>query len=63
MTVFVAVGIFYGLMFYLDLFAFISTWGYFLIALSLSFLRIWKGKQSKILEDFEPEPEDLNWDS
>jgi CDP-diacylglycerol---serine O-phosphatidyltransferase len=62
-TVTVAVGIFYGLMFYLDLFAFLATWGYFLTALSLSLLRMWKGKQSKILEDFEPESEDLNWDN
>ena len=38
------------------------SWGYVLLAWTLSVIRLISGKKSKTLEDFEPEPEDFESD-
>ncbi|MEI8365109.1 MAG: CDP-alcohol phosphatidyltransferase family protein [Parachlamydiaceae bacterium] len=58
LTVISAVVIFYGILNYFALVFFICAWGYLLIALVLSLIRIISGRKSKTLEDFEPEPDD-----
>ncbi len=55
-TVFV---VFYGFVQHLDFsFAFIA-WGYVIVAWILSIIRVISGKRLKTLEDFEPEPDEI----
>lgn len=59
LTVFFAVLLFYGVLHAFSLVFFILSWGYILLAWVLSMIRIIAGRKSKTLEDFEPEPDDL----
>lgn len=62
LTVFTAVVIFYGFLHHFALLFFIFSWLYIVLALVLSLIRIITGKKSKTLEDFEPEPDDLEFE-
>jgi CDP-diacylglycerol---serine O-phosphatidyltransferase len=55
-TVFV---VFYGLMQHFSVVFVVVAWGYVVIAWILSIIRLISGKKSKTLEDFEPEPEEI----
>lgn len=55
-TVFV---VFYGLIQHFSIVFVCASWGYVSIAWTLSIIRKISGKKSKTLEDFEPEPDDL----
>lgn len=57
-TIVCAVVIFYGLLYYFAFVFFVSSWGYLVVAWILSVIRIISGKKSKVLEDFELDPED-----
>jgi CDP-diacylglycerol--serine O-phosphatidyltransferase len=50
--------IFYGLIKHFTLVFVLVSWGYIIVALTLSLIRIASGKKSKTLEDFEPAPEE-----
>lgn len=56
-TVFV---IFYGLMQHFSLVFVFIAWSYVIIAWILSIIRLITGKKSKTLEDFEPEPDEID---
>lgn len=59
LTVLIAVFSLYGILyFFAELFALV-IWGYIVLALTLSFIRLIAGKKSKTLEEFEPEPDDF----
>lgn len=55
-TVFV---IFYGVMQHFSVVFFLLSWGYVIVAWILSIIRVLSGRKAKALEDFEPEPDDL----
>lgn len=55
-TVFV---IFYGIIQHFSIMFVCISWGYVFIAWILSIIRLISGKKSKTLEDFEPEPDEL----
>jgi CDP-diacylglycerol--serine O-phosphatidyltransferase len=56
-TVIAAVFLFYGILNFFPLTFLIVSWGYVLIAATLSVARVIAGRRAKALEDFEPEPE------
>lgn len=58
LTVICAVIVFYGLLHHFAIVFFVGSWAYVVVALVLSLIRMIKGKKSKMLEDFEPEPEE-----
>lgn len=62
LTGFAAVIILYGILNYSSLVLVILSWGYIGVALVLAIVRIIAGRKSKTLEDFEPEPDDLEED-
>lgn len=62
LTVVSAVVIFYGLLHHFAVVFFACAWGYLVIAWILSIIRIISGKKSKTLEDFEPEPDEIDTD-
>lgn len=55
-TVFI---IFYGIMQHFSIVFVLLSWGYILVAWILSIIRVVTGAKSKTLEDFEPEPDDI----
>ena len=57
-TVLTAILTFYGIMHHFATVFFIFSWLYLVVALVLAVVRKIKGRNSKTLEDFEPEPED-----
>ncbi len=57
-TVIIAIFILYGILYYFSEMLLITFWGYILVALILSVIRLIAGKKSKTLEDFEPEEDD-----
>lgn len=59
LTVLVAVIFSYGLLHHFAVVFFFFSWAYVVIALILSAIRLISGRKSKTLEDFEPEPDDL----
>lgn len=61
-TVLVAVLIFFGILHHFAVVFFCISWAYLIIAWVLSIIRLISGKKSKTLEDFEPEPDDLDQD-
>ncbi|MFQ5730012.1 MAG: CDP-alcohol phosphatidyltransferase family protein [Waddliaceae bacterium] len=61
LTVITAVIIFYGVLHHFAVEFFFFSWAYIVLALILSLIRIISGKRSKTLEDFEPEPDDMEW--
>lgn len=60
LTVISAVLIFYGILLHFPVVFAVLSWAYLLIAILLLIIRKIKGRNSKTLEDFEPEPEDEN---
>lgn len=61
-TVLAAVLIFYGLLHHFAIVFFTLSWGYIVTAWILSMIRLISGRKSKTLEDFEPEPDDIDWE-
>lgn len=59
LTVLLAVLIFYGLLHHFALVFVILAWSYLIIAWTLSVIRVIAGRRAQSLEDFEPEPDDL----
>lgn len=59
-TVLIAVFILYGILYFFAIILAVVSWSYVLLALILSVIRLIAGKKSKTLEDFEPEPDDLD---
>lgn len=59
--VLIAVVIFYGVLHHFALVFFAVSWIYIFAALTLSLIRLVTGKRSKTLEDFDPEPDDLEF--
>ncbi|HEY4831487.1 MAG TPA: phosphatidylcholine/phosphatidylserine synthase [Waddliaceae bacterium] len=62
LTVLSAVIIFYGILHHFAVIFFFGSWFYIIVALILSLIRMVRGRKSKTLEDFEPEPDDLEWE-
>jgi CDP-diacylglycerol--serine O-phosphatidyltransferase len=58
LTVVIAVVIFYGILHHFAVVFFGIAWGYLIVAWMLSLIRIISGRNSKTLEDFEPEVEE-----
>lgn len=58
-TVFGAAMILYGILHYFALVFLVISWSYVIIAWTLSIIRLIAGRKSKTLEDFEPEPDEL----
>lgn len=59
LTVLLAVVFSYGLLHHFAVVFFSFAWAYVVIALILSTIRLISGRKSKTLEDFEPEPDDV----
>lgn len=51
--------IIYGILYFFAIILALVSWVYIIAALILSFIRLIAGKKSKTLEEFEPEPDDL----
>lgn len=62
LTVMTTLLIFYGLMYQFSFMFFALSWLYIAVAGMLAIARILSGRKSKTLEDFEPEPDDLDLD-
>lgn len=62
LTVIFAALLFYGLLNHFALLFFCCSWIYLGIAGILSLIRLISGRKSKTLEDFEPDPDDLDLD-
>jgi len=58
LTVILAVFVIYGVLYFLPVMLAVVTWGYILIAWTLSIIRVIAGRKSKTLEDYEPDQED-----
>ncbi len=58
-TVILAIFVLYGMLYFFPIMLLVITWGYFILALTLSIIRIIAGKKSKTLEDFEPDDDEL----
>lgn len=58
MTVIGGIFLIYGILHFFPVMLMGMTWGYILLGLTLSLIRLIAGKRSKTLEDFEPEEED-----
>lgn len=59
MTVIAAVFIFYGILHHFAFVFMVLSWSYVFIAWTLAIIRKIAGRKSKTLEEFEPEPDDL----
>ena len=59
LTVVLAVFILYGILYFFSIILAFIAWSYIGVALVLSLIRLIAGKKSKTLEDFDPEPDDL----
>lgn len=60
LIVLAAVLIFYGILHYFSLMFMILSWSYIFLAWGLSIIRLIAGRKSKTLEEFEPDPDDLD---
>ncbi len=58
MMVIIAIFILYGILHFLPVVLLGVTWGYIILGVILSTIRLIAGKKSKTLEDFEPEDEE-----
>jgi CDP-diacylglycerol--serine O-phosphatidyltransferase len=58
MTVILAIFVLYGFLHFFPIMLVGITWGYIVLGVILSVIRLIAGKKSKTLEDFEPEEED-----
>ena len=63
LTVLAAVLIFFGILHYFALVFMALSWGYVFIAWTLAIIRMIAGRKSKTLEEFEPDPDDLDEES
>jgi len=63
LTVLAAVLIFYGILHYFALVFIVLSWSYVIIAWTFAIIRMLAGRKSKTLEEFEPEPDDLEEES
>lgn len=54
-----AVFVIYGILYFFALILALVAWSYVAVSLVLSLIRLIAGKKSKTLEEFEPDPEDL----
>lgn len=59
LTVLTAILTFYGILHHFAIVFFIVSWLYLAIAILLAIVRKIKGRNSKMLEEFEPDPDDL----
>lgn len=59
LTVVTAIFVLYGILYFFALVLALAAWGYVILALVLSLIRLVAGKKSKTLEEFEPEPDDF----
>lgn len=59
LTVLAAALIFYGILHYFALVFLVLAWGYVIIAWTLAIIRLIAGRKSKTLEEYEPEPDEL----
>jgi CDP-diacylglycerol--serine O-phosphatidyltransferase len=59
LTVLAAVLIFYGILHYFALVFMVLSWSYVVIAWTFAIIRMLAGRKSKTLEEFEPDPDDL----
>ncbi len=57
-----AVFVIYGILYFFALILAFVSWFYIAVSLILSLIRFIAGKKSKTLEDFEPDPDDLDHD-
>lgn len=57
-TVLLAIFVLYGVLYYFPLALLVACWGYIVLSLVLSIIRLIAGKKSKTLVDFEPEEEE-----
>jgi CDP-diacylglycerol--serine O-phosphatidyltransferase len=57
LTAFVTAAILIGVAHHFALFLAAATWAYLLVSWTLSIIRVISGRRLKVLEDFEPEPE------
>lgn len=62
LTVVCAVLTVYGILHFFSFVFFVFSWSYVMIALSLAIIRKIAGRKSKTLEEFEPEPDELEDD-
>lgn len=62
LTVLAAALIFYGILHYFALVFLVLAWGYVIIAWTLAIIRLIAGRKSKTLEEYEPEPDELEDD-
>jgi CDP-diacylglycerol--serine O-phosphatidyltransferase len=60
LTVIIAIFILYGVLYFFAISLAILAWSYVTLGLTLSLIRLIAGKKSKTLEDFEPEPDDID---
>lgn len=60
LTVVVAVLFLYGILYFFPFILAAIAWAYVALAMVLSLIRMIAGKKSKTLEDFEPEPDDID---
>ena len=60
MMVIVAIFVLYGILNFLPVVLLGVTWGYIILGIVLSTIRLIAGKKSKTLEDFEPEEEEMD---
>ncbi|MDE3045444.1 MAG: CDP-alcohol phosphatidyltransferase family protein [Verrucomicrobiota bacterium] len=60
LTVILAILFLYGILYFFPFVFAAISWIYIIIALVLSLIRLIAGKKSKTLEDFEPEPDDVD---
>lgn len=60
LTVIFAIFVLYGILYYFPIMLATVSWGYILLALVLSAIRLIAGKKSKTLEEFEPEEEEVD---
>lgn len=63
LTVLAAVLIFYGILHYFALVFMVISWSYVVIAWTLAVIRMLAGRKSKTLEEFEPEPDEMEEES
>ena len=54
-----AVFVIYGILYFFALILALVAWSYVAVSLLLSLIRLIAGKKSKTLEEFEPDPDDL----
>lgn len=60
LTVLAAVLIFYGILHYFSFVFMALAWSYVVLAWTLTIIRMLAGRKSKTLEEFEPEPDELD---